>query len=90
MSLQQFRGRGRAYRCTRCSKVDRKGRMISHVLKHHIPFEWVPFSCSLCSFRCTEEKALLDHIKKYSRHQDEEAKLGQPDYTKILRMAPNP
>ncbi|XP_060551564.1 uncharacterized protein LOC132713111 [Ruditapes philippinarum] len=90
MSLTQFKGRGRAYKCVRCGKVDRKGRMVSHVLKHHVPFDRVPYSCSFCSFRCTDKKSLLDHIKKYSRHRDEETRFGQPDYSKILKMAENP
>ena len=90
MSLSQFRGRGRAYKCARCGKEDRKGRMISHILKHHVPFERIPYSCSLCSFRCSDKKSLVDHVKKYSRHKEEESKFGPQDYSKILRMASNP
>ncbi|XP_060561060.1 uncharacterized protein LOC132720854 [Ruditapes philippinarum] len=90
MSLSQFRNRGRAYKCKRCTKVQRKGRMVAHILKHHVPFDRVPFACSLCGFRCLDKQALMDHITKYTRHREEESRYGTPDYKKILHMAGNP
>lgn len=71
----------------KCSKVNRRGCMTSSVLKHHIPFEKVPYSCSLYSFSCNNKKTSLNHVKKYSSHRDEEARFGQPGYTKVLRVA---
>ena len=65
--------------------------MISHVLKHHVPMDQVPFSCSLCMFRCQEQKTLVEHIRKYNRHVEAELKLGfQPNYTEILNKSANP
>ncbi|KAH3867911.1 hypothetical protein DPMN_031048 [Dreissena polymorpha] len=44
----------RRYRCKKCGKTNRKGRLIGHILKHHVPMDQAPFSCGLCNFRCTE------------------------------------
>lgn len=64
---------GHAYVCRIClaegsSVVDRKGRMISHIMKQHIPLDEVPFYCSLCLFRATDQKSLMAHVQNYSRH----------------------
>ena len=63
------RSKGRAYRCKRCGKVDRKGRLMGDVLKDHVPIDRVPFYCAYFSFRCQEKSTLLDHMKNYKRHR---------------------
>ncbi|KAH3701642.1 hypothetical protein DPMN_076632 [Dreissena polymorpha] len=68
--------RHKKYRCRACGKADRKSRVVDHVLKYHVPMDRVPFSCSLCNFRCLEQHELMDHVRKYRRHIDEASKLG--------------
>ncbi|KAH3786980.1 hypothetical protein DPMN_165099 [Dreissena polymorpha] len=58
----------KSWRCKNCSKKDRKGRLMGHILKHHVVFDRVPFSCNLCSFRCNDKNTLVDHLKNYKRH----------------------
>ncbi|XP_060574632.1 uncharacterized protein LOC132732260 [Ruditapes philippinarum] len=83
--------KGRAYQCRKCSKVDRKGRTIAHILKHHVPFDQVPYSCSLCNFRCQDKETLVKHINSYKRHKDEILKAGgKVDHSKVLNRSVNP
>ena len=71
--------------------MDRKGRTVAHILKHHIPFDRVPYSCSLCSFRCLDKDTLVKHINQYKRHREEVRKAGgKVDHTKVLNRSSNP
>ncbi|KAH3711576.1 uncharacterized protein LOC127857004 [Dreissena polymorpha] len=87
--LAQQRPR-RRYRCKVCGKTDRKGRLIGHILKHHVPMDQAPFSCGLCNFRCTEVADRTNHITRYKRHVDEAKRAGVVDLSQILRKAENP
>ena len=78
------------YRCTICGKTYRKGRAIGHVLKHHIPFDQVPFACSLCNFRCLEARELAHHVAHYDRHQREVSSTGVSDPNSILYRSSQP
>lgn len=80
----------RRYRCQVCGKEDRKGRLIGHVLKYHIPMDRVPFSCSLCNFRCTDKKTLVNHLNSYQRHKDEVLRSGVTNLASVLNRAENP
>jgi hypothetical protein len=51
--------------------------MLKDVVKHFVK-------------RCQEKQSLLDHINKYSRHREGEAKRQVPDYFKVLRKSSNP
>ena len=82
--------RHKRYRCKSCSKEDRKGRMVAHVLKHHVSMDQAPFYCSLCSFRCTEKKQLTDHLTKYKRHREEAARREPQPLGDILHFSLNP
>jgi hypothetical protein len=65
--------------------------MIGHILKEHVSFDSVPFRCSLCLFRCQDKETLVDHIQKYKRHREAEAKEPRrPDYSKILKKSSHP
>ncbi len=86
---------GRAYLCRRCrdsgvSVIDRKGRMVAHILKHHIPLDKVPFSCSLCMFKAMEQKSLMAHVTKYVRHVRLAREIGVVDNSQYLTMSAQP
>ena len=84
-------GRGRAYKCNTCGKIDRKGRMEGHILKSHVPDERVPYMCTLCNFRCHDSQTLMSHITQYTRHQEAEMKCNKPiDYVVTLKRSLNP
>ncbi|XP_052271790.1 uncharacterized protein LOC127872504 [Dreissena polymorpha] len=51
-----------------CGKVDRKGRLVAHILRDHEPEKQVPFFCTLCKFRCETRDDLLKHLTKYAGH----------------------
>lgn len=78
------------YRCTVCGKSDRKGRLVAHLLKTHVSLDQVPFSCSLCNFRCTDRAQLLRHITRYQRHREEVIRLGSVNNKTVLRRSQNP
>jgi hypothetical protein len=80
----------RRYRCQVSGKEDRKGRLIGHVLKNHIPMDRVPFSCSLCYFRCTDKKTLVNHLNSYQMHKDEVLRSGVTNLASVLNRAENP
>ena len=80
----------RRYKCKLCGKEDRKGRILDHVLKYHIPMDRVPFSCSLCNFRCMDKATLIGHINQYQRHREEAAKLGVSNLSQVLNRSSNP
>ena len=88
--LAKYRGRGLAYECIRCGKIDRHYRMVAHVWKHHIPLDRAPYHCTMCGFRSQDQQKLLDHVTKYAPHREEEAKRGKPRYEDVLRKAVNP
>lgn len=72
-------------------KVDRKGRTFTHILKHHKPFDQVPYSCSLCSFRCLNKETLVNHINQYKRHREEVREAGgKVDHSNALHRSSNP
>ncbi len=79
------------YQCLGCSKTDRKGRLIAHILKCHVPMDQVPFSCSLCNFRCQDPVDLTNHLTYYKRHRDEAAKRGgKVDLARVLKRSEKP
>lgn len=78
------------YRCRVCGKLDRKGRLVGHLLKRHVSLDQVPFSCSLCNFRCTAPADLLQHITRYQRHVEEVQRTGLVDLKAVLQKSENP
>ncbi|KAH3800120.1 hypothetical protein DPMN_153747 [Dreissena polymorpha] len=81
----------KSWRCKHCGKEDRKGRLMGHILKHHVVFYRVPFSCSICSFRCNDKKTLVDHLKNYKRHLAEVAdRQGRISLDRVLQRSENP
>lgn len=82
--------RHKKYRCSECGKEDRHGRLVGHVLKHHVPFDRAPYYCSLCSFRCVQKKELAEHLTKYKRHGEELARRPQAELSDILHFSANP
>ena len=64
---------------------------MAHIWKHHVPLDMVPFSCSLCGFRCHNKKELVEHLTDYPRHREEAAKYGgKVDLAAVLHQAPKP
>jgi len=87
MNLERDR---KAWGCTRCGKKDRKGRVIDHILKDHVPADRVPYRCTLCKFRCQDPDTLQKHITAYSRHVEAEQRGGKPNYHLVLKKSANP
>jgi len=78
------------YRCKKCQKTDRKGRLVGHFFKYHVTFDQVPYTCSLCSFRCQTQQHLLDHVTKYAPHVKEAKMRGVTDLRRYLNKSDNP
>ena len=55
--------RGRAYRCLTCNITSRKCRIEEHFFKRHVTEHQVPFLCSVCEFRTSDNA-------KFVRHQE--------------------
>ncbi|KAH3887588.1 hypothetical protein DPMN_011606 [Dreissena polymorpha] len=47
----------------------------------------VPFYCTLCNFRCQDAAMLKSHIRRYKRHQREEAMAGEKLFLTWLQKA---
>ena len=71
INMTEKTGRGRAYKCLQCGYMEEKRRVISHWYKTHLHYTESPFYCTVCLFRATKEKDLIDHIKPgvYPPHQ---------------------
>ncbi len=82
-------GKGRAYQCTRCGLKEVKGRIEAHIYKLHVPLEQSPFYCSLCMFRCNNEKQLLSHVKGYKGHRAR-IERGEKDSPRYLHRSTVP
>ena len=80
----------RTYRCKVCGKKDRRGRLIAHILKHHVPMDRVPYACSLCNFRCMRSGDLSEHVYTYERHREEMKRLKVVDHTTVLHRSDRP
>ncbi|KAH3808737.1 hypothetical protein DPMN_137095 [Dreissena polymorpha] len=78
------------YRCKKCQKTDKKGRLVGHFFKYHVTFDQVPYTCSLCSFRCQTQQHLLDHVTKYAPHVKEAKMRGVTDLRRYLNKSDNP
>ncbi|KAH3863333.1 hypothetical protein DPMN_026318 [Dreissena polymorpha] len=80
----------KSWQCKHCEKEDRKGRLIGHILKHHVVFDRLPFSFSRCSFRCNDKKTLVDHLENYKRHFAEVAdRQGRISLDRVLQRSEN-
>ncbi|KAH3727206.1 hypothetical protein DPMN_053135 [Dreissena polymorpha] len=66
--MNRFVNGGLAYRFSHCGKVERKGRLVAHILRDHVPEKQVPFFCTLCKFVCETKDDLSKHLTKYSGH----------------------
>ena len=64
------------YKCRVCGKLDRRQRLVGHLLKTHISFDQVPYYCNLCNFRCTAKEDLARHVTNYKRHREEVGRFG--------------
>jgi len=87
--------RRRAYRCVRCSmtglnRVNRRDRIAHHVLKYHVPLDEVPFSCTLCLFRCMDKASQVSHINNYRPHRNKAAEMGVLDHSPFLSESIKP
>ena len=81
--------------CRRCSlngvrMADRRYRLVDHILKYHIPMDRVPYSCSLCMFRCMEQQTLLNHVTKYQRHVRLAKELKVTNHIQFMVVAKQP
>lgn len=90
------RHKGRAYECLHCSRqgnkavVDVKSRVEEHILKYHLGLDQAPFYCTLCLFRSTEKKPLLQHVNHHSRHRSEALKKNIIDSAPYLKESQHP
>ncbi len=50
----------------------------------------VPYSCSLCSFRCLEAGDLANHTRRYKRHVEEARTRSAADVAGMLNKSSNP
>ena len=87
--------KGRAYECLHCSRqgktvIDVKSRVEDHILKYHLGLDQAPFYCTLCLFRSTEKKPLLEHVFRHSRHRQEAQNKNIVDSTPYLKESQNP
>ncbi|MEW8544497.1 MAG: hypothetical protein AB2693_13280 [Candidatus Thiodiazotropha sp.] len=87
--------KGRAYECLHCGRqgktlIDVKSRVEDHILKYHLGLDQAPFYCSLCLFRSTEKKPLLEHVFRHSRHRQEAQNKNIVDSTPYLKESQNP
>ena len=88
--------RGRVYRCLVCGYMAGKGRVVSHWYKTHRHYTEAPFYCTVCLFRATKEKELVEHIKTgvYPPHQrcvDHRLQRNQPvDFNNMLMRSSSP
>ncbi len=73
-----------------CSKTDRRGRMVAHILKYHVSMDRVPYSCSLCNFRCQDTTDLLNHTRRYKRHVEEVKRNPGIPLSRALNKAEDP
>ncbi|MES9883262.1 MAG: hypothetical protein ABW185_20550, partial [Sedimenticola sp.] len=80
--------RGRAYRCRLCPVVNplvgEKSRVESHIYKNHVPLEKVPYYCKLCTFRCTKQEDLENHVLTFRMHRVR-ARPDVPDETWLVQ-----
>ncbi|KAH3882649.1 hypothetical protein DPMN_006593 [Dreissena polymorpha] len=67
------------YRCKNRRRLTDRGDTWAIFFKYHVTFDQVPFSCSLCSFRCQTQQHLLDHVTKYAPHVKEAKLRGVTD-----------
>ncbi|KAH3693957.1 hypothetical protein DPMN_081396 [Dreissena polymorpha] len=80
-----------SWRCKRCGKKNTEEQIMGHILKHHVTLDRVPFSCSICSFRCNDNKTLVRHLKHYRRHVEEvTSRKGRISLDKVLQRSENP
>jgi hypothetical protein len=65
--------RGKAYRCGLCLEkggnyVDIKSRVESHIFKVHLTLDQSAFYCTLCLFRCKNNRDLTNHVRGFRPH----------------------
>jgi len=87
--------RKEAFRCVRCSldgvdRIHRRERLVHHVLKCHVPLDEVPFSCTLCPFRCMDKASQVSHINNYRPHMNKAAEMGVLDHSPFLSESIKP
>ena len=63
---------------------------MGHFFKYHVTFDQVPYTCSLCSFKCQTQQHLLDHVTKYAPHVKEAKLRGVTDLRRYLNKSDNP
>lgn len=91
--LRLAKHKGRAYVCTQCTEkpfADTKGKFETHHMKFHARPTDLPFWCSLCNFRCTEDKQLTEHIFVYGPHRQEARKRKVLDSSPYLHESKQP
>jgi len=81
---------GLAYRCNHCEKVDRKGRLVGHILRDHVPQDRVPFYCTLCRFRYETRDDYIKQLTKYAGHVRAVGNTPNVDLNRILIKSGNP
>lgn len=60
--------RGRAYQCLKCGYTGNREQAGSHVVKSHFQADEVPFTCTLCLYRCETRRLVGRHAKGYAPH----------------------
>ena len=63
INITEKTGRGRVYKCLQCSYMEETRRVLSHWYYTHLHYTESPFYCTVCLFRATIEKDLIDNIK---------------------------
>ncbi len=81
--------------CRRCrddgvAVVDRRCRLVAHILKTHVSLDNVPFYCRLCLFRAMDRRSLFNHLTKYKRHTRLANELGIIDHSGYLGESARP
>ena len=90
LQMNRLSNGGLAYRCNHCGKVDRKGRLVGHILRDHVPQDRVPFYCTLCRFRCETRDDCIKHLTKYAGHVRAVGNTTNIDLNQVLIKSGNP
>ena len=78
------------YKCRVCGKLDRRQRLVGHLLKTHVSLDQVPYYCNLCNFRCTAKEDLARHVTNYKRHREEVGRFGLVNHKSVLQRSSHP
>ena len=90
LQMNRLANGGLAYWCNHCGKVDRKGRLVGHILRDHVPQDRVLFYCTLCRFQCETREDCIKHLTKYAGHVRAVGNTPNVDLNWVLIKSGNP